>query len=121
MKTVPVVKKEGKIIYDTPEFLDIREIICSKAEKISGEYRSVFVTAEGEYVLCTSNDLIAELLAQESEFFRVDRGVVANLQQDEVKIDFKERLIYYFNPNHIIPVAASRIKALKEYVERLLN
>lgn len=114
MKSIIVVKREGKIIGDKAMFLDIKDINYLQNERIKNENKTVIYTDHGEYIYCTTNDLILELLSHEPEFFITDRGRLANLDKLD-KIDYDNRKILY-NNSGFVTIAASRLKSLKEYI-----
>lgn len=118
MRSIIVVKREGKIISDKSEWIGIEDINFTEPERIRGEIRTVIHTDEGEFLYCTTNDQVIELLSQEHGFMITDRGRMANLKK-EIDIDYDNRNILYLKCMKYITIAASKVNSLKQLLKRI--
>ncbi|GAB6930093.1 hypothetical protein JCM10914A_40760 [Paenibacillus sp. JCM 10914] len=117
MKSIVVIRREGKVLHDQAQWLNIEDVNFSEPEKIRGEIRTVLHTDNGEFVYCTTNDQIVELLSKESGFLITDRGRMANLKK-EIVIDYEARKIFYQRYKSFVTIANSKLKLLKQYMHR---
>ncbi|WP_280754896.1 hypothetical protein [Paenibacillus sp. LBL] len=122
MKSIVVIRREGKVLHDQAQWLSIEDINFTEPEKIRGKIRTVLHTDKGQFVYCTTNDQIVELISQEAGFFVTDRGRMANLSKDIV-IDYDARKIFYRQCKSFVTIAASKLKILKQYMRnyRMIN
>lgn len=120
MKCIIVVKREGKSISDKAEWLKCEDIIGSVPERIKGEIRTVYYTEKGQFIHCTTNDQIIDLISQEHGFMVTDRGRMVNLKK-EIVIDFDNRDIFLVKCKEYITIARSKVGLLKEYLKKLSN
>ncbi|MBT2759911.1 hypothetical protein [Paenibacillus sp. ISL-20] len=120
MRYIVVVKREGKNISDKAEWLNIEDINGSIPERIKGEIRTVYFTERGQYLHCTTNDQIIELLSKEHGFMITDRGRMANLKK-EIIVDYDNRYIFLIKCKEYITIAASKINLLKQYLRQISN
>ena len=118
MRSIIVVKREGKIISDKSEWIGIEDINFTEPERIKGEIRTVIHTDEGEFLYCTTNDQVIELISQEHGFMITDRGRMANLKK-EIDIDYDNRNILYRKCMKYITIAASKVNSLKQLLKKL--
>lgn len=120
MKSIVVIRREGKVLHDQAQWLSIEDINFTEPEKIRGEIRTVLHTDKGQFVYCTTNDQIVELISQEAGFLVTDRGRMANLSKDIV-IDYDARKIFYRQCKSFVTIAASKLKILKQYMRNYMN
>ncbi|MGR6760352.1 hypothetical protein ACU1JV_00720 [Paenibacillus sp. T2-29] len=119
LRSIPVLKRNGKKISEVAEWLDIDTIICSKNEKINYTNRTVYITSDGEYVHCIATDQIHELLSEQSGFAITDRGTLGNLNKDH-EYDEKNNNIIMCE-KHVITVSTPRKSKVKEVIKKILS
>lgn len=120
MKYIIVVRREGKNISDKAEWLNCEDIIGSMPERIKGEIRTVYYTERGQFVHCTTNDQIIDLISKEHGFMVTDRGRMVNFKK-EVVVDFDNRDIFLVKCKEYITIARSKINCVKEYLKKMSN
>ncbi|WP_431785847.1 hypothetical protein [Paenibacillus lactis] len=118
MKYIIVVSREGKNISDKAEWLNCEDIIGSMPERIKGEIRTVYYTERGQFVHCTTNDQIIDLISKEHGFMVTDRGRMVNFKK-EVVVDFDNRDIFLVKCKEYITIARSKINCVKEYLKKM--
>ncbi|MBX4152240.1 LytTR family transcriptional regulator DNA-binding domain-containing protein [Paenibacillus lautus] len=120
MKYIIVVRRDGKDISDKAEWLHCEDIIGSMPERIRGEIRTVYYTENGQYIHCTTNDQIIDLISKEHGFMVTDRGRMVNLKK-EIIVDFENRDIFLVKCKEYITIARSKVNLLKEYLKKFSN
>ncbi|MET3209739.1 UNVERIFIED_CONTAM: hypothetical protein ABIC26_002686 [Paenibacillus sp. PvR008] len=119
VRSIPVVKRDGKKINEVAEWLEIDKIISSKNERINYVHRTVYITSEGEYLQCNATDQIHELLSGEEGFVVTDRGTLGNLNMSYEYIENNKSII--FCDEHVITISKPRLEKVKEVMNRLLG
>lgn len=113
-KSFIVRKREGKMISENPEWIELKDITMTTVETKNGKSSIILHTKESEYIYCTLVDDIAHMLEQEHGIFSTRRGVVVNLNHD-FTLDKKEHRIKIYSK--IVTIAASKFAAIKKYLE----
>ncbi|MGG1650506.1 hypothetical protein ABHN03_25420 [Paenibacillus sp. NRS-1775] len=119
VRSIPVVKREGKKISEEAEWLEVDKIISSRNEKINYVHRTVYITSEGEFLHCNATDQIHELLSEEEGFVVSDRGTLGNLNKKH-EFDEKNKNIIFCN-EYVITISKPRLEKVKEVMNKLLR
>lgn len=54
MKSIVVIRREGKVLHDQAQWLSIEDINFTESGKIRGEIRTVLHTDNRQFVYCTT-------------------------------------------------------------------